>query len=477
MAELRNRSPSTENSDAVAARRSDKTPRQADTRPRPRETPNRSGETPARPADARPHPAETGRRGAPRSGADRMRALYSSPNSTTPDAGPPLRPGRPGRTPGSPGRTPGSPDRTPGRTRATEDIDPRWLAGVPRPPDALPDDTGRAYLRWHRDRRQQDIRRSADDHPAASPPPDQGPADRRHPHIDRPSFQDRFDDREPPDRYGTPLERPDGTRVPCLNGRPQRGQAEQGWLGDCGVVATLGAVAAHRPGDISGRVAEQPDGTYKVRLNEAEWTRDGAAPTGQMIDLTVTPDLPVFDTSAEESAFAQPTEAAWTPVLEKAVAGLDQTWTPDRQEHWAQSWRHLCESDARDGVKNPRTGPPPDGYVRLNQGSTSWDRAELLTQMTGRESIVRSSPDQARQLVAVFARQLRDEKPVLAASRSRAHGGEKLPHNLEPAHAYEVIAVTSETVTLRNPWNRKQPEPMTPAEFKANMERDYTTLR
>ncbi len=245
----------------------------------PPRRPTGLAETPARPAGTRPHPAETGRRGAPRSGADRMRALYSDPKSTTPDTGPPLRPDRPGRTPGRPDRTPGSPDRTPGspdrtpgspdrtpgrpdrtpgRTRVTEDIDPRWLAGVPRPPDALPDDTGRAYLRWHRDRRQQDTRRSADDHPAANPPPDQGPADRLHPHIDRPPFQDRFDDREPPDRYGTPLERPDGTRVPCLNGRPQRGQAEQGWLGDCGVVATLGAVAAHRPGDISRPIAEQP---------------------------------------------------------------------------------------------------------------------------------------------------------------------------------------------------------------------------
>ncbi len=147
MAELRNRSPGTDNSDAVTARRSGETPRQADTRPRPRETPNQSAETPARPAGTRPHPAETGRRGAPRSGADRMRALFSSPDSTTPDTGPPLRPDRPGRMPGGPGRTPGSPDRTPDRTRAPSDIDPRWLAGVPRPPDALPDDTGRAYLR------------------------------------------------------------------------------------------------------------------------------------------------------------------------------------------------------------------------------------------------------------------------------------------------------------------------------------------
>lgn len=367
-------------------------------------------------------------------------------------------PGSPGRMPGSPGRTPDRADRTPGRTRAAEDIDPRWLAGVPRPPDALPDDTGRAYLRWHRDRRQQDIRRSADDHPAGSPPPDQGPADRLHPHIDRPSFQDRFDDREPPDRYGTPLERPDGTRVPCLNGRPQRGQAEQGWLGDCGVVATLGAVAAHRPGDISGRVAEQPDGTYKVRLNEAEWTRDGAAPTGQMIDLTVTPDLPVFDARPELSAFASAEHTTWAPVLEKAIAGLDQAWTPQRRADWADLWHRLCENDAGDEkVKNPRTGYAPEGYARLNQGSTAWDRAELLTQLTGRQSAVRSYPDDPGQLRAVFDRQVREGKPVLVASRLKKQDREEMPYDLEPGHAYEVVAVADGKVQLRNPWNRRTP--------------------
>ena len=451
-----------------------------------------------------------------------MRALYGNPNVATPDTGTPQPRDRPGRAPGgartdsrsdtlrsadhhqdtSTGRRhndtrhpaaaerpaePPADSRKPSprfahdtdrSVTAADDIDPRWLAGVPRPAGALPDDAGRAYLRWHRDRPEHDTRPCPDDRlDAKPPPPDHIRADRLHPHIDHPSFQDHFDDREPPDRYGTPLQRPDGTRVPCLIGKPERGQAEQGWLGDCGVVATLGAVAAHRPADIGDRIAEQPDGTYKVRLNEAQWSPDGAAPTGQMIELTVTPTLPVFDTSPDESAFAQPTEAAWAPVLEKAIAGVDQTWTPSRREQWAQSWRYLCESDDRHTVKNPRTGPPPHGYTRLNQGSTSWDRAELLTQITGRESIVRQSPDEAGQLAAVFARQLRDRKPILAASRSRVHDGERLPHNLEPAHAYEVVAVACDKVTLRNPWNRKQPEPMTPTEYIANMERDYTTLR
>ena len=89
--------------------------------------------------------------------------------------------------------------------------------------------------------------------------------------MDRPAFQDPFTKR-PPDRYAQPLERPDGTRVPVCNGRPDRSQAEQGRLDDCGIIATLGAVAAHRPDEIARRVTQQPDGNYRVLLNEARWT-------------------------------------------------------------------------------------------------------------------------------------------------------------------------------------------------------------
>ncbi len=359
-----------------------------------------------------------------------------------------------------------------------DEIDPRWLVGIPRRADALPDDTGRAYLRWPWQRQHDQTRHAPDRPERAEPLREKDTADRLHPYVDRPAFQDRFDDREPPDRYGQPLERLDDTRVPCLKGRPERNQTEQGWLGDCGVIATLGAIAAHRPDDIAGRIRQQPDGTYKVSLNEAQWTDSGAAPTGQTIEMTVTPDLPVFDTSSDEPAFAQASDAAWIPVLEKAAAGLDQTWTPQRQSDWADVWQCLCEADASDAkVKKPRSGPPPDGYVRLNQGSGSWDRAELLTQFTGRDSAVRPYPDDPKQLTAVLDRQLREGKPVLAASRARESEKEKLPYELEPSHAYEVVAVSDEKIHLRNPWNRANPGAIKAADFTANMQPNYATLK
>jgi hypothetical protein len=283
----------------------------------------------------------------------------------------------------------------------------------------------------------------------------------------------------PPDRYGDPLQRSDGSQVPRFNDRPTREQIRQGRLDDCGVIATLGAVATHRPGDIAHRIATQPDGTYRVRLDEARWTKHGAAPTGRVIELSVTPDLPVDDVTPGQPTFAKAEGgAAWAPVLEKAVAGVDQTWTASRREDWAESWAELCKSDSTDEkVKKPRSGPPPHGYVRLNQGSTSWDRAELLTQLTGKESAVRSIPQCDADVIRVLTRQLRDRKPVLVASRHEHYEDEKLPHYLQPAHAYEVVAVGAEKLVLRNPWNEDHPKPMSPHEFVENMEPKYTTLK
>ena len=366
-------------------------------------------------------------------------------------------------------------------------IDPRLLAGVPRPHAALPDDTGRAYLTQPRDTRPPPDR---DTKPDLTRPPEPPPdpkdrrpladhADRLRVWVDRPAFQDGFDDIRPPDRYGDPLTLQDGTRVPRFNDRPTRDQTRQGRLGDCGVMATLGAVASHRPGDIAHRVAIEADGTYRVRLNEAKCTRDGARSTGRVIELSVTPELPVDNNAPGQPAFAKAEDgAAWSPVLEKAFAGVDKTWTASRRADWAESWAALCETDAADkDVKNPRSGPPPDGYVRLNQGSSAWERAEILTQLTGKESIVRSVPRRPDDLTRVLAKQLDDRKPVLIASRPERYKDERLPHGLQAAHAYEVVGVSAKEIALRNPWKEDHPELMSPAEFIANMEPRYTTLK
>ena len=87
--------------------------------------------------------------------------------------------------------------------------------------------------------------------------------------------------------------------------------------------------------------------------------RDGTAPTGQMIEMTVTPDLPVFDRNPDEPAFAPASEAGMG-----SGAGEGSRWPrPDVDDRSGRtigpaSWQRQCENDAADEkVKYPRTGP------------------------------------------------------------------------------------------------------------------------
>ncbi|MEU8309392.1 C2 family cysteine protease [Actinomadura sp. NPDC048955] len=296
--------------------------------------------------------------------------------------------------------------------------------------------------------------------------------------VDRPDFQDpEQDPRYTPDRYGTPLDRDDGTRTPLFKGTPKREQAEQGGLGDCGIVATLGAVAGHRPEAIRACVSETGDGNYQVRLHEAKYSaaRQRYEPTGASITLTLTPDLPVLDAAPGMPAFAPIMEnTAWAPVLEKAVAGWDQTWSAER---WGKVKR-LREAQGN-------SGESPKGYVRLNRGSSPGERAELLTQLTGLPAKTVQFPSgydkrgrsADRQLRDEIAQQLSDGKPVLVGTRDKRKGESKLPKGLRANHAYEVTKIDDQgKFHLRNPWGEKHPEAMTVQEFKREARPRYTTL-
>jgi hypothetical protein len=116
--------------------------------------------------------------------------------------------------------------------------------------------------------------------------------------------------------------------------------------------------------------------------------------------------------------------------------------------------------------------------VRLHQGTSPWERAEVLTQLTGQEAEVREFPAGRDEWLInrVIRAQLVDAKPVLVCSRDRSYDDEVLPHNLEPAHVYEVTGVDKGKIVLRNPWNYDHPEPLETEEFARNVHHLYTTL-
>ncbi|HEY3952781.1 MAG TPA: hypothetical protein VGM53_05355 [Streptosporangiaceae bacterium] len=296
--------------------------------------------------------------------------------------------------------------------------------------------------------------------------------------VDRPPFHDATDKR-PPDRYGDPLTGPDGARTPCFDGPPRREQTRQGWAGDCGIIAALGAVAAHRPEDISDRIRTREDGSYEVTLSEAMRSGGITEPTGRDVKLGVTPELPVHDEDPDTPACAQTQDgAAWVAVMEKAFAGVDQTWTAERRTWWEHDWDKLCAQDRAANRAHSRSGPAPDGYVRMHQGTTPWERAEALTQLTGQHAVVCEFPEgnEEWRINRIIRAQLDDGKPVLVSSRSEAREGERLPSNLEPGHVYEVSGIEKGRILLRNPWNEKHPEPMETDEFARNMSSYYSTL-
>jgi hypothetical protein len=260
---------------------------------------------------------------------------------------------------------------------------------------------------------------------------------------------------------------------------PRREQTTQGWAGDCGIIAALGAVAANKPDEITRRVRPQEDGSYRVTLSEARESGGIAEPTGRDIELKVTPELPVYDDEPGTPACAQAGEdTAWCAVFEKAFAGIDQTWDAGQRAGWADRWAGVCAQDKVDNAEMQRSGPAPTGYVRLHQGTNPWDRAEVLTQLTGQHAIVREFPSGRDEwaINRVIRAQLADGKPVLVGSRPEAYKRELLPHRLEASHMYEVTGVDKGKIILRNPWNRKHPEPMETNEFARNMSPYYTTL-
>jgi hypothetical protein len=145
---------------------------------------------------------------------------------------------------------------------------------------------------------------------------------------------------------------------------------------------------------------------------------------------------------------------------------------------WLSDWAGLCAQDKADNAENQRSGPAPTGYVRMHQGTSPWERAEVLTQLTGQPAVVRKFPSGNDEWLInrIIRAQLTDDKPVLVSSRRKTNERERLPHGLEPEHVYEVTGIEKGKIILRNPWNKDHPQPMETDEFAGNMSRYYSTL-
>ncbi|MBL6277282.1 hypothetical protein JMF97_14060 [Micromonospora fiedleri] len=257
--------------------------------------------------------------------------------------------------------------------------------------------------------------------------------------------------------YGPALDARTGQPAPLFDGPPRREDVQQGALGDCGMIAVIGAVAGHLPDTIAQMFHPNPDGSVDVLLHEASGPGQSVTPTGRQLRVTVWPDVPLHANSNGRSAYADQSTvgSSWASLLEKAIAAVDRTWTEQRHDQWQQQWSGRPGADPHQAA--------PLGYARLGNGSSRLVQAELLTQLTGLPSSVSRldpTPGREAEAEARLATLLSAGSPVITGTLPAAQYPGKPPYGLIPGHAYEVVSVTNGEVQLRNPWNASHPTPM-----------------
>lgn len=280
-----------------------------------------------------------------------------------------------------------------------------------------------------------------------------------------------------PVEYGQALDDRTGRPAPLFDGPPRREQVNQGVLGDCGMLATMAAVAGHRPDALARLFQPNPDGTVDVLLHESLLHGGTSTPTGRRLRITVRPDVPLHAGSPGMSAYADSSVngSGWAAVLEKALAAVDRTWTDQRRDAWQRDWSSWHSKD------DPHRAAPL-GYARLDVGSTGVLQAELMTQLTGapsRMSLFDTRPGQEAAVAARLAALLAAGSPVIAGTRPEGAyppGLASLPFGLYAQHAYEVVSVTGGLVQLRNPWGHEHPAPIPVRDFLNLMGSGYAHL-
>lgn len=179
---------------------------------------------------------------------------------------------------------------------------------------------------------------------------------------------------------------------------PVADDVEQGYLGDCYYLATLGAVAEVEPSKIRESVVELGDGTYAVQFTK----------NGKELFVRVDADLAV-NGSALAYADLGAGNSLWVAIMEKAFAYV------------------------RTGVAS---------YAAIEAGWMS-EAASVL----GVTSNSIYSTSSATNLMGTLAAELNAGKAVTFATVGTISGS-----TLVGSHAYQVVSVTATTLTLRNPW-------------------------
>lgn len=302
--------------------------------------------------------------------------------------------------------------------------------------------------------------------------------------VGEPPLTRRYFHALPEATYERYLVRDQDKPIPVFDGEPTRKDVAQGRIGDCGVLATFGAVAGHRPDDIRRAIKQVGEGEYEVTVHEirpATHLDPVARPTGGTRTIRLSDELPVRqDHPARDLVGANAEAVAWPALLEKAIAAQDQTWDASQRARWDHAWRtdRKSDIDAQRAKRNldPTPDDGPTGYDRLQAGSTPRDRADLLATLTGQEAEVRKLPGDDHTLINEFRTKLQEGKPILVNTRPERVTGELTPQReLAFKHVYEVVSVSDDKIHLRNPWGERfTPNPLELPVFLEYFRRYYS---
>jgi hypothetical protein len=296
------------------------------------------------------------------------------------------------------------------------------------------------------------------------------------------------------DRY---LVRDQSNPVPVFDGSPTRDQVVQNDVGDCGIVATLGSVAEHRPGAIKDAIKQVGDGEYEITLHEITEATPAdpvARPTGDVKTYRVNDEFPVrTDDPTRPLTGIGAESCGWPALMEKVIAAEDQIWDTAKKAGWDREWttwhKPAVDHERAKVPLGPSPNDAPMGYNRLDIGSTAHQRADLLAKLTGKDAEVRRIPGEQqgeRALLDGFRDQLSAGKPVLVGTRGLRVTDKQLPYGVVDGHVYEVTKVENDKIHLRNPWGYRHPAPMDAKTFweyyrehnhDGTRGGDYTTLK
>ena len=253
--------------------------------------------------------------------------------------------------------------------------------------------------------------------------------------------------------------------LPVISGRPSPVQVTQGNLRDCGLIASLRAIARNGLGDLAGMIRDNGNGTYTVRLHEAILVGNAAIPTRWRMKFTVTASVPHDPQGAV--LYARPHEALWGAILKKAMTGRDQRWSIYQHIVSYQDWSRQYHSQAGSG--DPIYAAPT-GYHHIGNGSFPLEQALYLAQLTGRTAVVREFPEHLLQQLNSL---LKNKNPIIVGTKSSASlrdaglSDKAKRLRLITAHAYEVVGAAGNQVILSNPHGTNDPAPIDIEDFQS----------